>query len=103
MKEGSTAFTRNMRAVSTKRPISQLVLTAVRVGDEVGIDGLSLSVRQIVQVVLAHTGGAGPSKRPVVNPTLTFLVWLCYRVGSLAFQSSGAILKKLSTLVLVKC
>ena len=33
------------------------------------INGLSLSVREIVQVVLALTGGIGPSKRPFVNPT----------------------------------
>ena len=36
------------------------------------IHGLSLSIQQIVQVVLALTGAAGPSKRPFVNPTLSF-------------------------------
>ena len=46
--------------------------------------------------------GASPSKRPVVNPTLSFLVSFCYRIGSLMFPWSGAILKKHITLVLVK-
>ena len=55
-----------------------------------GIHGLSLSTRQIVQVVPALAGAAGPSKRSFVNPTLWFLV-------------SGAMLKKFITLVLVKC
>ena len=50
-----------------------------------GIHGLSLSIRQIVQVVLAFTGAAGPSKRLFVNPTLSFLVSLCCRFGSLVF------------------
>ena len=44
-----------------------------------GIHGLSLSIQQIVQLVLALTGAAGPSKRPFVNPTLSFLVSFCYR------------------------
>ena len=48
----------------------QVVLTVVTVGDGVGIGGLSLSVRQIVQVVLALTGETGPSKRPFVNLVL---------------------------------
>ena len=78
--------TRNMRAaLPTKRTVSQVVLTVVRVGVGVGIDRLSLSVREIVQVVLALAGGAGPSKRPFVNPTLSFLVSVCYRFGSLVF------------------
>ena len=46
-----------------------------------GILGLSLSIQQIVHVVLALTGAAGPSKRPFVNPTLSFLVSFCYRLG----------------------
>ena len=65
--------------------MSQVVLTVVRVGDGVGIHGLSLSIQQIMQVVLALTGAAGPSKRPFVNPTLSFLVSFCYRFGSLVF------------------
>ena len=69
----------------TERTMSQVVLTVVRVGDGVGIDRLSPSVRQIVQVVLALTGGTGPSKRPFVNPTLWFLVLFCYRFRSLVF------------------
>ena len=42
-----------------------------------GIHGLSLSIRQIVQVVLALTGAAGPSKRPFVNPTLPVFWYRC--------------------------
>ena len=38
-----------------------------------------------MQVVLALAGGTGPSKRPFVNPTLSFLVSVCYRFGSLVF------------------
>ena len=76
MKKGSMASTRNMSAaLRTERTMSQEVLTVVRVGDGVGIDGLSLSVRQRVQVAssaLVLTGGTGPSKRPFVNPTLSF-------------------------------
>ena len=60
-----------------------------------GIHGLSLSIRHIVQVVLALTGAAGPSKRPFVNPTLSFLVSFCYRFGSLVFPRSRAMLKNL--------
>ena len=67
------------------------------------IDGLSLSTRQIVQVVLALTGAAGPQKRPFANPTLSLLVSFCYRLRSLVFPRSGAMLKKCITLVLVKC
>ena len=63
-------------ALATKRTMSQVVLTVVRVGDGKAIDGLSFSVRQIVQIVLALTSGTGtgPSKRPFVYPTLSFLV-----------------------------
>ena len=68
-----------------------------------GIHGLSLSIQQIVQVVLALTDAAGPSKRPFVNPSLSFLVSFCYPFGSLAFPRSGAMLKICFALVLVKC
>ena len=78
--------TRHMRvALSTKRTLTQVFLTVARVGDGVGIDGLCLSVRQIMQVVLALAGGAGPSKRPFVNPNLSFLVSISYRFESLVF------------------
>ena len=50
-----------------------------------GIHGLSLSIRQIVRVLLVLTGAAGPSKRRFVNPTLLFFVSFCYRFGSLVF------------------
>ena len=46
-------------------------MTVERVGDGVGIHGRSLSIWQIVQVVLALTGAASPSKRPFA---LSFLV-----------------------------
>ena len=60
-----------------------------------GIHGLSLSIRQIVQVVLALTCAAGPYKRPFVNPTLSFLLSFCYCFGSLVFPRSRAMLKNL--------
>ena len=73
MKKGSMASTKNMSAaLRTERTTSQEVLTFVRIGDGVGIDGLSLSVRQRGQVPLVLTGGTGPSKRPFMNPTLSF-------------------------------
>ena len=51
------ASTRNMRAaLPTKRTKSQAVLTVARVGDGMGIKGLSFSVWQIVQVAR----GTGP-------------------------------------------
>ena len=61
-------------ALSRKRTTTQVVLTVVRVGD--GMASMnSLSVGQIMHVVFALTGGAGPSKRPFVNPTSSF----CHR------------------------
>ena len=54
------ASARNMRAVlPTKRTISQVDLTVIRVGDGAGIDGLSVSVWKIIQVVLTLSGGRG--------------------------------------------
>ena len=79
--------TRKLKAaLPTKRTMSQVVLTVIRVGDGVGIAGLSLAVRQTVQVALALTGGTGLSKRPFANLTLSFSVSFCYRFGSLVFQ-----------------
>ena len=79
MKEGSLASTRYMRPVLPTKPTSsQVVLTVVRV-DGVGIDGLSLSVRQIMQLVKVVTGGPGTSKRPFVNPTLSFVTSCSHR------------------------
>ena len=78
MKQGSLASTRYMRAVLPTKPTSsQVVRTVARVGDGVGIDGLSLSVRQIMQVVLALTRGPSPSKQHFVNPPFS-IPW--YRV-----------------------
>ena len=76
------AATRNMRTALPAKPTSsQVVLTVARVGDGVGIDGLSLSVRQIMQVALALAGGPGTSKQHFVNPTLSIfwylVLWKC--------------------------
>ena len=54
------ASTRNMRAVlPTDRAISQVDLTVIRVRDGMGINGLSISVWRIMQVVKALSGGTG--------------------------------------------
>ena len=65
-----------------------------------GFHGLSPSLRQIVQVVLAL---AGPSKRPFVNPTLAFLgsVLLSFWVPRVHMIWGHA--QEIITLVLVEC
>ena len=80
--------------------MSQVVLTVVRIRDGVGIHRLSLSIRQTVQVVLALTGAAGPSKWPCVNPTLSDLVSFWVPRVPIIW---GHALKKFIALVLVKC